>query len=282
MGYVLIAPALLVFAVFFIYPVVYAVRLSFRDWSGLTPIATAPFTGLDNYRELIDDEIFRKAIRNTLVFTITTTLLQTGLAFFLAFGLWYFKTRWSSLQRMVIFFPTVLSMVLVGLVWQQFLAPGGPINGAFRASVSWLGDPQIALWTIAWIASWQWAGWSMMLYLAAMVGFDRELLQAAQIDGASDVRIALSIVEPVLRPVTSLVVLLNLIAGVQAFDTIWVTTRGGPNHATETLTTYAQYTAFDAQGPSEFGYASAIATVTIVVLMVLATFRLRNDRSATA
>lgn len=282
MGYVLIAPAFVVFAVFFIYPVVYAVRLSFRDWSGLTPIATAPWTGLDNYRELLDDDIFRKALRNTVVFTVTTTVLQTTLAFLLAFGLWYFRTRWSALQRMVIFFPTVLSMVLVGLVWQQFLAPGGPINGLLRSSVAWLGDPDLALWTIAWIASWQWTGWSMMLYLAAMVGFDRELLQAAQIDGASDARIAFSVVEPVVRPVTSLVILLNLIGGVQAFDTIWVTTRGGPNHATETLTTYAQYTAFDAQGPSEFGYASAIATVTIIGLMVLAAFRLRHERSVTA
>lgn len=282
MGYLLIAPALALFTVFFLYPVVNAVQLSFRDWDGLVPIGDAQWIGLGNYSELLGDEIFRKALLNTVIFAAATTAVQTGLAFALAYALWYFVSRWATTQRLIIFFPTVLSMVLVGLVWQQILAADGPVNALLGTDVAWFSDRHIALLTIIWIASWQWTGWSMMLYLAGMLGVSRDLVEAAQIDGAGDARIAWSIVRPVVRPVTALVILLNLIGAVQTFDTIWVTTRGGPNHATETLTTYAQYVAFDAQGPGAFGYASAIATVVIVLLMAAAALRIRSGRQALA
>jgi raffinose/stachyose/melibiose transport system permease protein len=282
MGYLLVAPALAVFAIFFLYPVVSAVELSFKDWNGLTPLGDATWVGLDNYSRLLEDEVFREALGNTLIFAAVTTVIQTTIAFWLAFALWHFQPPSASFQRVVIFFPTVLSMVLVGLVWQQLLAGDGPVNRLLGDNVAWLGDPDLALWVIAWLSAWQWTGWSMMLFLAGMVGVRRSLVEAAQIDGARDFRVAVNIVLPALRPVAGLVLLLNVIGAVQAFDTIWVTTRGGPNHATETLTTYAQYTAFDAQGPGDLGYASAIAAVTIVVLMLVAATQLRSGREAAA
>jgi raffinose/stachyose/melibiose transport system permease protein len=281
-GYVYVAPAGLVFTLFLAFPVAFAVWLAFHSWNGLTPLGEAPSVGFDNFEALVHDEIFRKALRNTVFFTVVTTAVQMTIAFFLAFTLWYYKLRFSTLLRGIFFFPTVISMVVVGLTWHQMLVVGGPVDELLASvgfgHVDWLIESNLIMWVVAWVSSWQWAGWTMVLMLAGMMGVPNELVEAAKMDGAGSFSIARTIVLPLIGHVTALALLLNIIGGFQVFDTIYVLTGGGPNHASEVLSTYTYWQAFSAFGPGELGYASAIAVMMIMVLFVFSYVRIRMSR----
>jgi ABC-type sugar transport system permease subunit len=281
-GYAFVAPAMAMFLLFLAFPIGFSAWLSFHEWNGFTPIARAAFVGLDNYWALVDDAIFGKALRNTALFAIASTAIQMVVAFLLAYTLWYYKLRFSTFFRALFFFPTVISMVFVGLTWQQLLAVGGPVDGLIAifgiSHISWLADPDLVLWVVIWVSSWQWSGWTMVLFLAGMIGQDRELVEAAHLDGAGSFTIATRIVVPAQRHVIALALLLNIVGGFQVFDTIYVLTGGGPDHASEALGTYTYWIAFSAYGPGELGYASAVSVVMIAVLFVFAYFRVRMSR----
>ena len=178
-----------------------------------------------------------------MLFAVASTALQMAVAFLLAFTLWFYKLRFSTFFRALFFFPTVISMVFVGLTWQQLLSVDGPVDMPARLfgthHIAWLANSDLVLWVIVWVSSWQWSGWTMMLFLAGMMGQDRELIEAAHIDGAGSFTIAMRIVIPLQRHVIALALLLNVIGGFQVFDTIYVLTGGGPNHASEALGTYS-------------------------------------------
>ena len=278
-GYLFVSPALIVFLLFLAYPVCFSLWLSFRQWNGFTPLDQAPFVGLANFVALAADRVFHKAALNTVIFAVASTALQMVVAFFLAFTLWYHQLRFATFLRALFFFPTVISMVFVGLTWQQLLAVDGPVDGLlaiFGAShVSWLANPDLVLWVVVWVASWQWAGWTMVLFLAGMMSQPPEVIEAALIDGASTFDIATRVVIPIQRPVIALALLLNVVGGFQVFDTIYVLTGGGPNHASEVVGTYTYWQAFSAYGPGQLGYASAISVVMTVILFAFAYARVR-------
>jgi ABC-type sugar transport system permease subunit len=253
------------FLFFLAFPVAFSVWLSFRQWNGFTPLDQAPFVGLANFAALGRDRVFQEAIVNTAMFAVCSTAVQIAVAFILAFTLWYYRLRFGAFLRALFFFPTVISMVFVGLTWQQLLTVGGPVDGLVRS----FGSGRIA---------WLSAGWTMVLFLAGMMGQPRDLIEAAQIDGAGSFAIAAWIVIPIQRPVVALAVLLNVVGGFQVFDTIYVLTGGGPNHASEVLGTYTYWQAFSAYGPGQLGYASAISMVMVFVLFVFAYFRVRMSR----
>jgi ABC-type sugar transport system permease subunit len=267
---------------FLAFPVAFSLWLSFRQWNGFTPLDQAPFIGLANFIALTRDKIFQEALTNTVLFAVASTIVQIAIAFILAFTLWYYKLRFGTVLRALFFFPTVISMVFVGLTWQQLLTVGGPVDAFVRSfgagRIAWLSDPDLVMWTVVWVASWQWAGWTMVLFLAGMMGQPRDLIEAAQIDGAGSFSIAAFVVIPMQRPVFALAALLNVIGGFQVFDTIYVLTGGGPNHASEVLGTYTYWQAFSAYGPGQLGYASAISIVMVVVLFAFAYIRVRMSR----
>jgi ABC-type sugar transport system permease subunit len=281
-AYVFVGPAMAMFLLFLAFPVAFSVWLSFRQWNGFTPLDQTLFVGVANFAALGRDRIFQEAIVNTALFAVCSTAVQIAVAFILAFTLWYYRLRFATFLRALFFFPTIISMVFVGLTWQQLLTVGGPVDGLVRlfgsGRIAWLSDPDLVMWTIVWVASWQWAGWTMVLFLAGMMGQPRDLIEAAQIDGAGSFAIAAWIVIPIQRPVVALAVLLNVVGGFQVFDTIYVLTGGGPNHASEVLGTYTYWQAFSAYGPGQLGYASAISIVMVFVLFVFAYFRVRMSR----
>lgn len=281
-GYVFVAPAMIVFLLFLAFPIGFATWLSLRQWNGFTPLSQTTFVGLANFAALTDDAIFVQALRNTALFAIASTGIQLVVSFILAFTLWFYRLRFSTFFRALFFFPTVISMVFVGLTWQQLLGIGGPVDMLLKLlghrHIPWLSSPDLVLWVVVWVASWQWTGWTMVLFLAGMMGQDRELIEAAHLDGADSLAIATRIVIPMQRPVVALAVLLNIIGGFQVFDTIYVLTGGGPNHASESLGTYSYWQAFSAYGPGELGYASAISLVMTLGLFVFAYFRVRMSR----
>lgn len=277
-GYGYLAPAIVVFGLLFIYPMVVAIDLSFRSWDGFRPLSQATWVGLKNYRTIFGHDVFLGALGNTLVIAVVTMVLQALFSFVIAYSLWYFGQRLAGAQRAIMFFPTALAMVLVGLLWKQILALEGPFNAVFNLSISWFGSPDLVIWVIIWMLLWQYTGWSMMIFYAALVAVPQETIEAARLDGVGDIRMAWLIVLPLVRHATALVLLLTLISAAQTFDTVWVTTRGGPDHASDTITVYAYWAAFVASGPGDFGRASAVAVVAILSLMVVAVARIRLIR----
>lgn len=281
-GYLFVSPAMAIFLLFLAFPVAFSVWLSLRHWNGFTPIEQAPFIGLANFVALAGDRVFHQAALNTTVFAVASTVFQMVVAFILAFTLWFYRLRFGGVLRALFFFPTVISMVFVGLTWQQLLAVGGPVDGllaVFGANhISWLATPDLVLWVVVWVASWQWSGWTMVLFLAGMMGQPKEPIEAAQIDGAGTFVIATRVVIPMQRPVIALALLLNVVGGFQVFDTIYVLTGGGPNHASEVVGTYTYWQAFSAYGPGQLGYAAAISVVMTLVLFAFAYMRVRMSR----
>src|SRR6185436_19787745 len=144
-GYGFVAPAMVLFLLFLAFPIGFSVWLSLHQWNGFTPLGRAPFVGLANFAALLGDRLFLKSLLNTALFAVVSTALQMAVAFVLAFTLWFYKLRFGTFFRALFFFPTVISMVFVGLTWQQLLAVGGPVDAllaSFGAGhVSWLADP---------------------------------------------------------------------------------------------------------------------------------------------
>lgn len=277
-GYGYLAPAAIVFGLLFIYPMIVAIDLSFRTWDGFRPLSEAAWVGLKNYRTIFAHDVFLGALGNTLVIAVVTMVAQALFSFVIAYSLWYFGQRLAGAQRAIMFFPTALAMVLVGLLWKQILALEGPLNAILDISVSWFGTPDLVIWVIIWMLVWQYTGWSMMIFYAALVAVPQETIEAARLDGVGDLRMAWLMVLPLIRHATALVLLLTLISAAQTFDTVWVTTRGGPDHASDTVTVYAYWAAFVASGPGDFGRASAVAVIAILSLMVVAVARIRLIR----
>lgn len=281
-GYLYVLPAVVVFGMFIGFPFGFAVWLSFHSWDGFSALSSAPFVGAANYHQAFGDPIFHRALLDTALFTVVSTVAQMAIAFVLAFSLWYFRMRFAGAFRALYFFPAVLSMIVVGIAWRQLLAAGGPVDAALNAAhvsaIPWFGSTSLVMWVIIWVSTWQWSGWTMILYMAGMVGLPQDVIEAARIDGAGSFRTMRSIVAPMLRHVTALALLLNVVGGFQVFDTIYVMTGGGPDHASETLGTYSWWVAFSSYGPGQLGYAATIAVLMICVLFVFSYFRIRVSR----
>jgi ABC-type sugar transport system permease subunit len=281
-AYLYVLPAGAVFLLFLAFPVGFAVWLSLHNWDGFVPFAHAPFVGLSNFGQALSDPILKKSLLNTVLFTVVSTAIQMFVAFLLAFTLWFYRLRFSTAFRALYFFPTVLSMIMVGLTWRQMLSSGGPVDGLFTSlglpQFSWLSSSNLVMWVVIWVSSWQWSGWTMVLYLAGMLGIPNEIVEAAKIDGAGSFGVMRTIVVPMVRYVTGLALLLNIIGGFQVFDTIYVMTGGGPDHASEVLGTYSYWQAFSAYGPGQLGYAATIAVIMVAVLFVFSYARVRMSR----
>jgi ABC-type sugar transport system permease subunit len=282
--YAWVFPAVALFAIFIAYPVFFAFRLAFHDWSGLTPIAQMSWVGLANYRELVQDPIMQLAIRNSFVYAIATTIAFSILAFLLAFALWYEPPPGAGFLRSLIFYPSVLSSVILALAWFRLYAFDGLINDVLvgvlgqPTRILWLSNVNLALWSVMWVDVWRSTGWTMVLYLAGMSGISKELLDSARIEGAGAFQLVRHIAEPLVRPVTGLAVLLNIIGGLQVFGPVWVLTQGGPLHRTEVLSSYSWWLAFAPNGVSRLGYAAAVTSVGVTILFVLSILSLRVRR----
>ena len=278
-GYLFILPALLIFVVFLVYPLLHTIYLSLTEWAGFD-LGKMRFVGFRNFKLLLPDWIFWKALRNTMIFVFGTTvflnLFGLALALFLNNEL-----RITKLVRTLIFIPVLLSPVIVGVMWSRIFDPFGALNqilekmGIITTPIFWLGDKRIALWSIVGATVWQWVGYVMILYLTGLQQIPVELYEAAKIDGANTWHLFRFITLPLLKGIATMVILLNLIGGVRIFDIVFVMTRGGPNHNTEVLATHLYEVAF---WFNKMGYASVIAVIILVISLLFAYFRNRLMR----
>ncbi len=270
------APALIVISIFLLYPVLSGFYYSLTSWNGLD--RTVEFIGLRNYRELLSDREVSVSLRNTVVFTATTTVVQNLIALVLALILdGRFRTR--GLVKTMFFVPVLMSSIVVGYTWSFLLHPlFGLVNkglsgiGLTFLALDWLGNPRIALFSVAGMSIWRWVGYSMVIYLAALQSVPEVLYESADIDGASPLRKTMSITLPLIAPAFTINILITLIGAMKEFDMIYVTTGGGPGYATQTLAVLLYNQAFQA---NRMGYGAAIAVVLFMIILTVSMVQLR-------
>jgi ABC-type sugar transport system permease subunit len=278
----LLLPLIGLLAAFLFYPLAYGLDLSVSRTQGFEVTGSV---GLGHYvRALFGDAIFRQGLVNTLVFTAAAVVLQTGLGLVLAV-LVAETRRGRTLFRIAFVAPFVLAPVAAGTVWKFMYAPFfgivpsvGGVFGFDLADVAPLGDPAIALWAVVLVFVWRFAGFSMVVYLAALQSIPREYYEHGELEGIGRLARLRRITWPLLWPQTFALTLLTTIATLRVFDLIWIMTAGGPSHATETVATYVYTTAFRSL---DVGYAQAMATILMVLIVALAVieYRLLNPRA---
>jgi raffinose/stachyose/melibiose transport system permease protein len=273
---VFLAPAVLVYTVFMIYPLIDSLRLSFftQDQQNVET-----FAGVQNYVRLLTDGNwapgFWNAFKNNVVFFAVHMLVQNPLALLLA-ALVSRSGRSRTVYRTLIFTPTLLSVVIIGFIWQLILNPlWGIAHGLLQAIGQqqlfkpWLGLPETALVTVALISVWQFVGIPMMLFYAALIGIPDELTEAARVDGASPWDVFWRIKFPLILPTAGIVALLTFVGNFNAFDLIY-TVKGalaGPSFATDILGTYFYRTFFGFQ--LQLGNATMGATVSTMMFLII-------------
>ncbi|MBB1482384.1 sugar ABC transporter permease [Tessaracoccus sp. MC1865] len=237
-----LAPALIIFTLFYILPAVFGLGLSLTD-ARLTS-STMNFVGLANYEVLFSaGGQFVPAVINQFVFALLVTLGKTGIGVALAL---FMDQRFAGRDflRALVYAPIMISLVIVGMVFNFLLASDGFVNGLLRSvgldgiTRAWLGDFDTALVTVAAVDVWVGVGWTLVIVLAALQGVPHDVLEASRIDGAGPGRTIFAIKLPLIAHAINLALLLTFISGMKAFDIIYATTGGGPGHATEVISTF--------------------------------------------
>ncbi|GAA2800736.1 sugar ABC transporter permease [Kitasatospora paracochleata] len=269
------APGLLIYLALVMLPIVMTVRTSFTNRNPANPPTT--WVGLHNYTRLLHDSDFTGALWNTVIVSVIVTVAANALG--LAIALLLDRPgRLYNLLRSVFFTPVVLSSVVVSVIWQAILADDGLLDTVLRNlgvadPPGWLSDPDIALYSVASIITWQTLGFCVVVYLAGLAGVPTELLEAAEIDGAGRLARFRHVTWPMLAPAVTINTIMLLISGFKAFDQIQVLTNGGPgNGTTSTIAFQVVQTTFTG---NHIGYGAAMATAMLVIIAALAVLALR-------
>jgi raffinose/stachyose/melibiose transport system permease protein len=265
-------PALVLYGLLVIAPVVQAIYYSGFDWNGLESLDD--FVGLENFRRAFSDDVFVGALKHNGFFIALSLLLQLPFALGMALLL-QARLRGRALLRILYFAPFVLSEVVTAVIWTLMLQPDGLVDQSMdRAGLDplihqWLAEPGIVLWSLFVVISWKYFGFHMILYLAGLQQIPRELEEAAMIDGASRLQVLRYVTLPLLGPTIRISAFLSVIGALQLFDLIWVMTGGGPVNSSNTMATYLIDWSFKR---FQFGYASAVAVIMLVISLLFALF----------
>lgn len=271
--FVLPAAALYMFAV--VYPSVRGSLFAFTNWDGISQDPS--WVGFDQFEKMWSDPNGVTAIRNTLLIAFAVTVIQNAVGLLIALAV-NSRIKSRNILRVLIFAPVVITSIAVGFLWQNLYSPGGGLNQALEAiglgalRQNWLGNPDIAIWSIIIVVFWQFVGYSMVIFLAGLQGIPEEILEAAAIDGAGPIRRFWSVVRPLLAPAITINLMLSLIGGLKLFDQVFVMTQGGPGGATDTISTLIYSNAFSL---GRFGYASALAVVLAIFVAVASVIQYR-------
>lgn len=271
---VLLAPALLLFLLFVVIPVVQAGYYSVFEWNGMGP--ATQFHGLKNFVRMFGDRIFRTALLNTIEVVAVSLVIQLPLAFFFALLVGRRKTPGEFTFRSIYFFPYVLAEIVTGIIWKFIYHPrfGLPtvlarlVTGG-QTEIGLLGDPNLAFNAILVVIVWKYIGFHMILYIAGLQGVPKELEDAAVVDGASNSQVIWNVIIPSIRNTIIISAFLAVIGSFNIFDVVWALGQGGPVHSTETLVTYLYNFGFRRFA---FGYGSAVAVVIFALCFVFNLF----------
>ena len=276
-----LVPALALYLLFVIVPIIQAAHFSLYKWNGLTPLDN--FIGLKNYQVALTTGGFTNAFGNNLLVIVLSLALQIPFSLALAVML---NRRFPgrAVFRLLFFLPYVLSEAVTGIVFRLLLQPHALVDSALGGLglgflvQDWLGDPTVVMLTLFVIISWKYFGFHMILMLAGLQGIPKELNDAALIDGADHRQAFRYVTLPLLGPTIRVSVFLSVIGALQLFDMIWVTTNGGPLNASTTMSILMFKAGFKSQA---MGYGSALAVLLFLVSLVVALayqrFVLRRD-----
>jgi multiple sugar transport system permease protein len=276
--YFFIAPNVVLFTAFSFLPLIYAIYISFHDW---TLIGEPDFIGIGNYRRLVHDPLFWRALVNTLLYAAGTVPTSMAIGMVLALAL-NRRVPARVFLRSVYFLPLIVSAVATGTIaaW-MFNDNYGVLNAIIvrlgGSRVSWLSSPYWALPSLMLTTLWVRVGFCMVVYLAALQSIPRMYYEAARIDGASALRQFLHVTLPLLKPATFLLLVLSIIYSFHVFDLIYVMTGGGPGFSTTMLVQYIFRSAFVT---AEMGYASAVGIALYVLILGFTILQWRTSRQA--
>jgi raffinose/stachyose/melibiose transport system permease protein len=267
-GYAFLAPLLVVTGVVIAIPAALSIWYSFTDWTGLGP---AKFVGLDNYRRLLGDPEFHNAVWHNLVWTLYFLTVPIAMGLFGAFLLSRIQ-RYQMLLRVVYFIPYVVATVVSGAIWENLLSPQSGIGHGlanigipFLDGVNFFGDQRLALGSVAFVNTWQWWGFLVVIFLGSMQSVDPSLYEAARLDGANVWREFWHVTLPGIRPTVMFLSLMTVIWSFLIFDYIYILTQGGPAGSTDVLGTLLYREAFANQ---QAGYAASMGVVMAMVSVV--------------
>jgi multiple sugar transport system permease protein len=266
-------PALALFLLFAVYPMLRVFYLSVFDYNLTSP---AEFVGLDNFRFLFEDDRFHAAFGASVFYVAATYVPAVLLALVIALGL-NTRMRGSGLVRLLYFAPVATSWVAVSVIWRLVLHPDGVLNQSLALDVNWLTSTDSARWAIALCAIWKEVGFFVIIFLAGLQNVPKELYEAASLDGAGALGRFRYITMPLIKPVTAVVTVMSVIRGFQSFSPQVVLTGG--SFDTEVVNLFIYKTAF---ASARMGRASAVAVLTFVLLAVVTLVQLRVFRSRTA
>lgn len=277
-------PTFIVFSVFTIYPMFGGLYYSFFDWSGTSSIKD--FIGFDNYKRLFNDTVIAKAIFNDYFFVFIKVIGIMILSLFFAVALTQLKIKEAPIYRVVFFFPNIMSVVVIGILWQFIYDPNiGVVNAILRNigleewQRPWLGDMTWALTAVAVPAIWAGIGLFMLLLMGGITNIPQSLYEAADIDGASEWQQFWKITVPLIWPQIKTSIIYIVITSLNgSFVLVQVMTSGGPGMATEVLGSYLYQKAFE---DFQFGYGAAIGVLILVLSMgtvIILQFLLRKEK----
>jgi multiple sugar transport system permease protein len=275
-AWLMVAPALLGFAAFFAWPALRAVQISLTEWNLLRP---ARFVGWDNYVQLWHDASFWRGLQLSGLYALINIPIQTVLGLGLALAM--DRLTRSIWVRSVVLLPYLLSNVLVAMIWLWMLEPTlGAVNHVIAAvggeRQPFFGSPDQALWSVAAVNIWRHMGLVAMLFLAGLQNIPRSLYEAASMEGASEWQIFRRITLPLLRPVMVFILVTSVTGALQIFDTVLVTTKGGPEDATRVVVLYIIQNAF---GYLKMGYASAMSMVLCAFMLAYTALQMHVMRA---
>lgn len=272
-GYLFIAPQIILFLVFLVYPIIEGIRLSLFKITYQEEV----FVGLDNYKKLFSDPVFVQSTINTIVFVVCIVALTVVFAAFVASAIFDKNAKYVSFIRGAYYIPVMVSMVVMSMIWSFLLNPAnGLIPYAARQmeiQVNFLGDTQWVLPVIIFVTFATNVGQAIILYIASMIGVPKELFEAAEVDGASRMKIIFKIILPMVKPTTIYIIIMNIIAVLKIFVVIQLLTGGGPNNASTTLMYYLYNNAFKY---NQLGIASAVGVIMFLITLALSTPQLRS------
>jgi raffinose/stachyose/melibiose transport system permease protein len=261
-------PALLLFAVFFMTPLVQGIHISLTDWTGTRP--TYNYVGLQNFADFFHDDRAKHALKVTLIFGLLSPVLLCllGLIYALILDV---KLVGRGFVRTFVYLPAIISPLIMGYVWLIMLNSNGGAIPAILKSVGlsslykdWLGNPHEALWVVIILNLWQFVGYAMIIFLAGLQSVSAEVLEAAKIDGASYIKTLRYVTFPLLIPAIRINVITNIIGSLGVFDVIASLTDGGPGYWTESMSMYIYRASFD----GHTGYATAVAVILFIIVLI--------------
>ena len=268
----LVFPALIIFTLFTIIPVMMSLFYSFTDWN-IMRMDEPEFRGFINYSRIFSDPIFIRSMLNTLLFAFSTTILKTFIGLLLAVLL-IRKVPGNGLFRTLFYLPCVLSATVIGVLFKAILTETGLLNNALQIlkmgffAKDWLASYATAMGAVIYIESWMWSGFNMIIFIAGLQAISADYYEVARIEGAGFLSQFIHVTIPLLVPAFTVVVTLNIAGGLRVFDLIYVLTNGGPGFDTQVMSTYA-FRAFSQGLLGESSAASMVLALVVVIITFL-------------